>query len=137
MPSHSSKKKECPATFTLNEDKTFRCKEHSHDAMKPIQCEIMKIMSEIPVVIANHPTIQIKNLYDQKEIELIKKFDAKQVAQYWPEFDSKDSAFFVQRNKLIPKLPTSINDLQDLPDDYKITISKERFLASKISLVNT
>ena len=28
---HIHQKKECPATFTLNEDKNFRCKEHSHD----------------------------------------------------------------------------------------------------------
>ena len=26
---HMNKKKECPATFTLNEDKTFQYKEHS------------------------------------------------------------------------------------------------------------
>ena len=54
------------------------------------------------------------------------------VAEFWPEFESKDSAFFAHKNKLVPKLTTNIHDLKDLPDDYKTTTTKLRFLASSI-----
>jgi hypothetical protein len=38
--------------------------------------------------------------------------------------------------KIVPKLPKSINDLEDLPDDYKLTITKQRFLAGPKNWVN-
>jgi hypothetical protein len=45
----------------------------------------------------------------------------KMLLRYWPQFDSVDSAFFSCKNKLIPALPQSINDLEDLPNNYKVT----------------
>jgi hypothetical protein len=62
--------------------------------MEPIQSEIMVILSEIDQVILANPTQSIKNAYNQKEIELVIKYGAELVANYWPEFESKDSAYF-------------------------------------------
>jgi hypothetical protein len=59
-----------------------------------------------------------KYVYNQKEIELVVKYGPALVATYWPE--------------LVPKLPTNIDDLKDLPEDYKATTTKCRFLASPI-----
>jgi hypothetical protein len=48
----------------------------------PIQCDIMIINSEIENEISNRPSISIKKLNDEKEVELTLKFDTKQVAKY-------------------------------------------------------
>lgn len=131
---HIVDKKECTSTFTLQKDGKFNCKDHTHDPMEPIQSEIMLIMQEIDNIILNNPTISIQNIYNQKEVELVDKYGALLVATYWPEFESKDSAFFAHKNKLVPKLPTSIDDLKDLPDNYKLTTTKQQFLASPIDM---
>ena len=60
------------------------------------------------------------------------KFGPELVAAYWPEFESKDSAYFAHKNKFVPKLPTGIEDLKDLPEDYKQTTTKKSFLSSPI-----
>jgi len=39
-----------------------------------------------------------------------------------------------KKNRLVPNLPNSINDLEDLPEYYKLTTSKQRFIASPIEL---
>jgi len=39
-----------------------------------------------------------------KKVELIIKYDAKKIANDWPQFDSVDSAFFSYKNKLFPAL---------------------------------
>ena len=123
-------KKECTGTFTLNSDGTFQCKDHQHEPLQPIECEIKIIMNDIDQTIDDNPTISIKHLYDQKEIQLIKKYGPLKVALYWPEFENKDSLFFSRKNKSIPKLPVGIDDLKDLPDQYKEINVGGRFLAS-------
>ena len=55
------------------------------------------------------------------------------MAKYWPEFESKESGLF-KKNKLIPKLPTSIDDLADLPEELKLKTTNRKFLASPQSL---
>ena len=55
-------------------------------------------------------------------------------ATYWPEFESRDSGMFNKKNKLVQKLPTNINDLSELPEQYKLTTTKQRLLASLIEL---
>jgi len=47
---------------------------------------------------------------------------AELVAALWSEFETKDNTYFAQKNKLVPKLPTSLLDLKDLPADYKLTV---------------
>lgn len=39
------------------------------------------------------------------------------------------------QEKEVPKLPTSIDDFSDLPKDYKLTLTKQRLLALKFSLL--
>ena len=129
---HVTNKKECTSTFTLKDDGEFAVKKHQHKQMEPIESEIMFTLSEIDRIILANPTISIKNVYNQKEIELVAKYGPALVATYWPEFESKDSAFFAHKNKLVPKLPTNIDDLKDLPEDYKTTTTECRFLASPI-----
>ena len=129
-------KKQCSSTFTLKKDGTFTVKEHTHDAMENIQSEIMIILQEINKIVVENPTQSIKNIYDQKEVELVNKFGAKLVAEFWPEFDSKDSALFVHKNKLVPKLPKNIDDLKDLPEEFKTTTAKKSFLVSPIDMFN-
>jgi len=75
-------KKECSGTFTLNQDGSFKCKSHQCVQFMPIQCDIMIINSEIENEISNRPSISIKKLNDEKEVELTLKFDTKQVAKY-------------------------------------------------------
>ena len=70
------------------------------------------------------------NDIDQTKIQLIKKYGPLKVALYWPEFENKDSHFFSRKNKSIPKLPVGIDDLKDLPDQYKEINVGGRFLAS-------
>jgi hypothetical protein len=94
----------------------------------------MIINAEIEAEILRRPTLSIKKLYDEKEVELTIKYDAKQVAKYWPQFDSVDSAFFSYKNKLVPALPDNIDDLKDLPQNYKVTTDNRRFLSSPIEL---
>jgi len=55
---------------------------------------------------------------------------------YCPEFNKVDSCFFTKKAKLVPKLPQSIDELKDLPDIYKETKKKLRFLASSTSIFN-
>ena len=57
------------------------------------------------------------------------------MAIFCPEFNQVDSAFFTKKAKLVPKLPQSIDDLKDLPDNFKETKKKERFF-SKIKKKN-
>ena len=38
--------------------------------------------------------------------------------------------------KMVPKLPANINDLADLPQHYKETSTKQRFLASSIDVIS-
>jgi hypothetical protein len=64
------------------------------------------------------------------------KYGPELVATYWPEFQSKDSTYFAHKNKIVPKLPTCINDLKDLPEDYKLTVTKKSFLASPIDVLS-
>ena len=65
----------------------------------------------------------------QQKVELTIKYGAIDVAKYWPQFDRVDSAFFSYKNKLVPALPQSINDLDDLPSNYKVTKDNRQFLA--------
>jgi len=127
-------KKECTGTFTLMNDDSYSCKSHQCAQLMPIQCDIMIINAEIEAEILRRPTLSIKKLYDEKEVELTIKYDAKQVAKYWPQFDSVDSAFFSYKNKLVPALPDNIDDLKDLPQNYKVTTDNRRFLSSPIEL---
>ena len=93
--------------------------------MELIQSEIMVILSEIDQIILANPTQSIKNVYNQKEIELVVKYGAELVANY-----------FAHKNKMVPKLPTNIDDLKDLPQHYKETSTKQRFLASSIDVIS-
>jgi hypothetical protein len=34
----------------------------------------------------------------------------------------------MKKKKLVPNLPEIINELEDLPEDYKLTTTKQRFL---------
>ena len=68
------KRKECTSTFTLQKDGKFKIKEHQHDPMEIIQTEIMIALAEIDKIIISNPTTSIKNVYDQKEIELVNKY---------------------------------------------------------------
>jgi hypothetical protein len=130
------KKKECTSTFTLQKDGKYKIKEHQHDPMLKIQTEIMLVLADVDKIIIENPTTSIKNVYDQKEIELVNKYGPELVAAYWPEFQSKDSTYFAHKNKIVPKLPTNINDLKDLPADYKQTTTKKPFLASSIDVLS-
>ena len=80
-------KKECSGSFTLGNDGKYVCKEHKHEPMQPIECEIKIIMNEIDKTIEENPTVSIKNTYDQKEIELLKKYGPLKLVIYWPEFE--------------------------------------------------
>ena len=103
--------------------------------MEPIQREVMLALAEIDELILANPTQSIKNIYNQKEIDLVAKFGASLVATHWPEFESKDSAYFAHKNKILLKLPQNIDDLKDLPSHYQQTTTKQRFLASPIDLM--
>ena len=74
--------------------------------LEPIQCDIMLIDIEIDRFINENPTLSIKNMYDQKEIDLTVKYGSFLVAKYWPEYESRDSALFKKKTKL--KFPTNI-----------------------------
>jgi hypothetical protein len=131
------KKKECTGTFTLHSDGKFKLgKGHQHDPMETIQTDIMLALAEVDKIIISNPTTSIKNVYDQKEIELVNKYGPELVAAYWPEFETKDSTYFAHKNKFVPKLPTSLLDLKDLPADYKLTTTKKPFLASPIDKIS-
>lgn len=117
-----------------NEGKGQTQNKHTHEPLEPVECDIILMNIEIQSLISTNPTTSIKNIYNQKEIELTIKYGSQLVAKHWPEFDSKDSGLFKRKNKLVPKLPSSIEDLTDLPEDYKLTITKQRFLASPIEL---
>jgi len=119
------KKIECSGTFTLQNDGKFKINEHQHEPMSPIEIEVMQVLAEIDALIIANPTTSIKNIYDQKVIELTNKYGPQLVAEYWPEFQFKDSIYFAHKNKIVPKLPKSLNDLKDFPEDYKITTTKK------------
>ncbi len=46
----------------------------------------MLALAEVDKTIISNPTTSIKNVYDQKEIELANKYGPDLVAAYWPEF---------------------------------------------------
>jgi hypothetical protein len=78
----------------------------------------MLALAEVDKTIISNPTTSIKNVYDQKEIELvnkwINKYGPELVAAYWSDFETKDSTYFAHKNKFVPKLPTSLLELKDL-----------------------
>ena len=94
-------KKECTSTFTLKKDGKYKINEHQHDPMLEIQTEIMLVFADVDKIIIENPTTSIKNVYDQKEIELVNKYGPELVAAYWPVFQSKDKLS-------LNYLPTSI-----------------------------
>ena len=55
---------------------------------------------------------------DFEHLYLNNFFYGRLVALYLPEFHSIDSAFFKKKSNLVPTLPTSLEDLKDLPDKY-------------------
>ena len=81
--------------------------------MEPIECEIMQVLREIDQFITDHPNFSAKDIYDQKEVELISKYGPQLVAKFLPEFESRDNTIFRAKYKSVPKLPTNINDLTD------------------------
>jgi hypothetical protein len=99
-------KKECPGTFKLNNDGSFSVK-HLCKRLLPIQCDIMIIIVlKLKMNYLKDQLCQYKNFI---EVWLTTKYDSAEVAKYWPEYDSVDSAFFNYKNKLIPVLPDSID----------------------------
>ena len=101
--------------------------------MTPIECDIKKIRNEMDFFISSNPTRSVAKQREKKIIELSLKYSEREVAIFCPEFNQVDSAFFTKKAKLVPKLPQSIDDLKNLPDNYKEPKKKERFLASSIS----
>ena len=73
-------------------------------------------------------------MYDQKKIDLTVKYGSFFFAKYFPEYESRNSGLFKKKTKLVPKLSTNIDDLQDLPDNFKLTTTKKCFLAIPIEL---
>ena len=43
---------------------------------------------------------------------------------------------FLSKNKLAPKLPKNIDDLKDLPEEFKTTTAKKSFLVSPVDMFN-
>ena len=67
--------KQCNSTFTINNEGKGQTKDkHTHEPLQPIECDIILINIEIDRIISTNPTTSIKNVYDQKEIELIIKY---------------------------------------------------------------
>ena len=56
------------------------------------------------------------------------------MAKYCPDLHSIDSALYVRKGKHVPVLPKGLDELKDLPDDYKETKTKLKYLASPIEL---
>ena len=61
--------------------------------------------------------------------ELSLKYNERLAASYILDFHSIDSAFFTKKAKLVPKLPKSINELDELPEIYTTTKRTTTFLA--------
>ena len=129
---------ECTGGFTLFDDKKFEFKAHCSKCKPklPIECEIMKARHEIINEMDRCPSISVQQLWENKEIELTVKYGAKQVAIFWPDFNSVESALFVKKNKFVPKLPTGLLDLKEIKEPYNQTKSKLQFLITPIVLIS-
>ena len=57
-------------------------KGHQHDPMETFQTDIMLALAEVDKTIISNTTTSIKNVYDQKEIELVNKYGPELVAAY-------------------------------------------------------
>ena len=89
--------KQCSSTFNINNDgKGKAWNKHTPEPFKPVECDIILINIEIQRLISTNPTTSIKNIYDQKEIELSIKYGSKLVAKHWPNIQ-KDSGLFKER----------------------------------------
>jgi hypothetical protein len=56
------------------------------DQMETITTDIMLALAEVDKTIISNPTTSIKNVYDQKEIELVNKYGPELVAAYLVRF---------------------------------------------------
>lgn len=91
---------------------------------------------EIKLLIDANPTHSIQQFWEKKEVELVLKYDQKLVARYWPDFASVDIALFVRKNKHVPSLLKSLDELKDLPEQYKLTKKQTRFFASPVEMLS-
>ena len=57
-------------------------KQHVCKRLLPIQCDIMRINSEIEEELSHRSTMSAKKLYEKKEVWLTSKYDSAQVAKY-------------------------------------------------------
>ena len=89
--------------------------------MLPIECEIKTIRLQIDAQIKEEPSTSISKIWNKKLIELSLKYGERQVAIFCPELSAIDSAFYSKKAKLVPKLPLSIEDIKDLPEENKQT----------------
>ena len=84
------------------------------------------------MVIDSNPAVSIHSVWEDKQVELTLIYGERLVAKYCPDLHSIDSAVYVRKGKHVPVLLKSLDELKDLPDDYKKTKTKLKFLASPI-----
>ena len=88
----------------------------------------MLIDIEIDRFIKENHIFSIKKLNNQNEIDLTVNNGSYLALNIGLNTSQETADCFNRR----PKSPTNIDDLQDLTDYFKLTTTKERFLASQI-----
>ncbi len=88
------------------------------DPMAPIECDIKKIRNEMDFFISSNPTSSVAKQQEKKIIELSLKYSEREVAIFCPEFNQH---FLPKKLNQCLKLPQSIDELKDLPDDMRPT----------------
>ena len=122
----------CTGRFTLKNDNSYELKNRCIDCKPnlPIECDIMKDLLVVINEMERDPSTSIQQLWELKQNALPLKYEAKQEALYWPGFHSVMCSLFSKKNKLVPKLLTSVSDLKELKEPYIQTKTKLRFFAS-------
>ena len=79
------------------------------------------------MVIDSNPTVSIQSIWEDKQVKLTLIYGERLVAKYWPDLHSIDIALYVRKGKHVPVLHKGLDELKDLPDDYKETKTKLKF----------
>ena len=104
---------------------------HSHSSQQDVTIEISSAMSLMRIRAKDEPTVSIGTIYEESLLELRKKHDDIELAEYLPEFESLKASLYRQRAKVFPPLPKSLDDLKTLPERFIITNRGEQFVISR------
>jgi hypothetical protein len=118
----------CGSTIKIiNDEVILKNKKHNHDPLTDCNVAIIKNIEELKIKVCEDPTLDPKVWYAEIHKELLKIYDAREVAENWKNYDAIYDQIYYHRHRGGPKLPTKLIDII-LSGKYTQTTSGKQFL---------